>query len=147
MTQKGKVIAVSGDMATVLVMRQSACEGCRQKNLCGGMGECSHEKPLETTAQNPAGAKVGDTVELTASSGFVLGTAFLIFILPILCAIVCYGVMFTQSVDRKITYGATAAAFLLPLALSLYGMNRHVQEKKCVVITRIETGENQISEN
>ena len=57
MTQNGKVISVEGEKAKVVVMRRSACEGCKQKNLCAGVSDgCADGKPVEAVVKNTVGA-------------------------------------------------------------------------------------------
>ncbi len=85
MTQKALVTAVKADgTAEVALFRQSACETCSGRGVCGGA------RRSVTVANNTVGACVGDTVEVEARSGSVLAYAALVFLAPVLSALVLY---------------------------------------------------------
>lgn len=65
--------------AQVALTRQSACSGDCHK--CSGCGAA--EQALLVTAQNPIGAKAGDTVRLRSQSAPVLKAATVLYILPL----------------------------------------------------------------
>lgn len=143
MTQTGKVIARKGTTVEVEVLRRSACDGCRQKKYCVG-GTCespdggAHQaKPLRTTAFDPLGAAVGDTVELSSPDRFVLGTAFLLFVLPLCTAIAAGAAAYTLGSSEGGVYGCAAAGFALPFFAVLFGMNRRAARKQFVTVTAI----------
>lgn len=137
MTQKGKVVKVIDDKAVVSVIRTSACEGCKQKNLCIGTSDsCSGGKAIEAVAKNTASASVGDEVVLESSSAKVLFMTFAIFVLPIIiafCAYVFAGKYFTQNVS----YIVSACAFVFPLVILCYLLNRSVKKDPGIEIVKI----------
>lgn len=65
--------------ALVLCLRQSACSGDCHK--CAGCGAV--EQKLLFTAQNPIGAKPGDTVRVRTQTGPVLLGATVLYMLPL----------------------------------------------------------------
>lgn len=82
MEQIGIVKELRGNMAVVSVNRVSACgENCAQCK-----GGCTPSKAI-TKAENAAGAFVGDTVKVESDTGKVIFAAFMVYIVPLLCAI------------------------------------------------------------
>lgn len=137
MTQKGTVISADGDKAKVAVIRTSACDGCKQKNLCIGTSDsCSGGKPIEATAKNTIGAKVGDEVVLESSSGKVLAMIFSVFVLPIIIAFAAY-VVASNYFSNNIAYIICAFAFVLPLAVLCYLLNRSAKKNPGIEIVKI----------
>ena len=80
MTQNALVVAVLDDAtARVQIERISACgHDCSTCDGCGLMAA-----PIEAIAQNPIGAKVGDTVVIESGTKRVLKLAALTYLLPI----------------------------------------------------------------
>lgn len=99
MTGKGVVVKTDFKKATVRVRKSSACgHDCGECRACGGA-------EFETVVENSVGAKVGDVVVIGAPSGKVLEYSFVLYILPILGAAVCYavsGVFFSRSFFRAL---------------------------------------------
>ena len=94
MITKAKVIDVNGNNAIVRVIRQSACDGCEG---CSESGKCHSEimlsdnnKTYELSVKNPIGANVGDSVEVQSCGNAVIAFAFVIFLLPIVLAVIAY---------------------------------------------------------
>ena len=87
MTQNALVIAVLDDgTARVQIERMSACgHDCSTCEGCGLMAA-----PIEAIAQNPIGAKVGDTVLIESGTKRVLKLASLTYLLPILLLFAFY---------------------------------------------------------
>ncbi len=81
MEQKVKVRCVYPDgTAQVIRIRESACSGDCHK--CSGCGAA--QQTMLFTAQNPIGARVGDTVIVSAASAPVLKAAAVLYLLPLL---------------------------------------------------------------
>ncbi len=72
--------------AQVMLVRQSACSGDCHK--CSGCGAAKETMLFE--AQNPIGAKPGDTVIVRSGSGSVLAAAAMLYILPLILFFVGY---------------------------------------------------------
>ncbi len=88
MQRTGTVRTIDGELAKVVIKRETACgENCAN---CGG---CS-EKFNEVTAKNEIGAKAGDTVVVEMDDKTVLMTAFLVYILPLIIFFTGYGVLY-----------------------------------------------------
>lgn len=82
MKQTGIVESVIGGDAKVRIRRESSCGGnCAS---CAGCGM----NTVVVTAQNKAGAKAGDTVELEMPSRNVLCAALLVYIVPLIFFII-----------------------------------------------------------
>lgn len=72
--------------AQVLCLRQSACSGdCHKCSGCGAV-----EQKMLFTAQNPIGAKPGDTVRVRTQSGPVLLGAAVLYLMPLVLFMVGY---------------------------------------------------------
>ena len=137
MTQNGKVISVEGEKAKVVVMRRSACEGCKQKTLCAGVSDgCADGKPVEAVVKNTVGACVGDEVVLESSSMRVLGMTFAVFVLPILVAFAAYAVA-SSFLQLKAVYIISVISFVVPLVLLCYLLNRSVKKNPGIEIVKI----------
>ncbi|MFH1852196.1 MAG: SoxR reducing system RseC family protein [Candidatus Neomarinimicrobiota bacterium] len=77
---RGKVAAIDGDLARVIIEAGSACESCGARILCApGAG-----KSRSLTAVNQAGARVGDLVTVEESGGLLLKLSLLQYGLPLL---------------------------------------------------------------
>lgn len=91
MTAKCTVISVDGNMATVRAERKSACAECHaQGKACAACDIFLGDDKFECKAYNRINAKVGDEVIVQASSGYVIASAALLFILPLAIAAICY---------------------------------------------------------
>ena len=80
MTQTVLVKALNADgTAQVLHLRQSACSGeCHKCSGCGAAQEA-----LMLTAENPIGAKPGDSVVISSDTGPVLKGAAVLYMVPL----------------------------------------------------------------
>ena len=86
MKTQGRILKIDGDFAIVGVTRHSACDTCRAK--CGG--HCDKASTVETKVENTLNAKVGDTVELYSKTSAIIGASLLVFILPLVMAVIGY---------------------------------------------------------
>ena len=87
MRQRATVKEIHGAYATVEVRRSTMCYGCEKSGGCGGhcaiTGIVGDSRPMTARALNLIGAEVGDTVEVESEEGVVLGSAALVFLLPL----------------------------------------------------------------
>jgi len=84
MEQIGVVVNINDNMAHVQFKRASACgENC---GMCGG---CEKLNSF-VDAKNTIGAQPGDTVKLETNTSYVLAGAFVVYILPVVIALVVY---------------------------------------------------------
>lgn len=122
------VTEVSEGTARVSVLRKEACASCSGRYFCGS------SKKTESKVSDPIGVSVGDTVEVEARSGAMLGYAALLFLAPIILAVVLY-LAFGRFGGVWQVAGAIAG-FILPYLVAL------VIEKRTAfslpVITRVE---------
>ncbi len=84
MLEQGIVQKTDTKFAFVKIYKNGSCEGC---NLCDTAGP-GDDKILK--ALNPLTASQGDWVEVTVSAKAVIGTALLIFVLPVFSLILGY---------------------------------------------------------
>lgn len=133
MKTKATVIAVDRDRATVESERVSACEGCHKSTEGEGCSVCSLMGPnrkIQTQAYNPLGAKVGDEVMIESATGRLLGYAALVFLLPLVMALIFYG--FATALKFSDVWQIACAG--IGFAVSFIGIffySRALQKKRC----------------
>ena len=107
--------------ATVIHVRESACSGdCHKCSGCGAV-----EQKLFITAQNPIGAKPGETVRMRTESGPVLMGAAVLYILPLVLFLIGYCLGLTWNAG----FWCGLAGFLLGVAAAVV-YDRCVARKK-----------------
>jgi positive regulator of sigma E activity len=145
MRTKAYVVELNGTRATVEIERASACEGCHKQAEGGSCSVCTlmggENQRHRAVAENSLGARVGDTVYVESPTAKVLGYAFLVFVLPVLLAMIGYGIAAIVSEKDPIRLlGALigfAGAFV---GLRIYSAT--IAKKRVdVVITEILTSE------
>lgn len=80
MRQRATVDAVSGKVAVISVVRESACSGDCHK--CAGCGAVT--QTLQIRADNLIGASIGDKVYVESTTGPVLWAAVLVYLVPLI---------------------------------------------------------------
>ena len=88
--------------AIVKINRKSACDGCHKTTDGSGCSVCSllgADSEFTSRAKNDVGARVGDRVIVETASSRVLFYAILVFLLPLLVTLACWGIstLFTES--------------------------------------------------
>lgn len=83
MEQIGLVVKISGNMAQILVGRESACGG-----NCTSCGSSCNAQRVSIEIKNTLGAKPGDYVELKAHTSQILKSAIILYLFPLLAMIV-----------------------------------------------------------
>ncbi len=127
MRQKATVKELKGNTALLAVRRQSICEGCHRESGCSS---CS--QVLEIAVENRCLAEVGDIVEVETGSGAVIGTAALVFLLPLGMA---FGAYFLAGLITRVGLYRYLAA-LLAMALTYVGIALVVRRlKKTLSVT------------
>ena len=135
------VLEVSGDIAKVRSVRQSACASCangESKNHCHAMlifGE--QEQSIEIDAHNTAHAKVGDRVMLASSGTNVLLLSVFVFFLPVLLSVASYFVSVHFFVQNYIHYAFLLAVFVISFALGCFFGNRYTKNRLKTEIVKI----------
>ena len=132
MEHKAVVVKTDGEIADVSVLREEACAHCAGRVVCGTA------KKLTVKAKNPIGAKTGDTVIIERPSESVLFYSTLVFLAPVLLAVVLY-LCFSQ-INELAGAVASAFGFVLPFALAMV-IDRRGRENRLPVITGIATPE------
>ena len=117
-----------GEKALVAILRQEACSHCSGRVVCGG------GKVMTVTAKNDIGASVGDTVVIESPSESVLGYAALVFLAPVLLAVVLY-LAFSQ-INTAIAIVGGVFGFLLPYSVA-FVIDRKKREERMPRITEI----------
>ena len=116
----GIVESISGNIATVISKRSSACSSCHN---CTAKGAChaelvfgSQTEDVSVKAYNKISAKSGDVVELESSSSKSLLVLFITFVLPVILTIPFY-LIFRSSNLLPILLIAVFVAFFIITAL------------------------------
>ena len=120
MQTKAVVVATHGEFATVETERKSACDGCHKAEE-GGCSVCSlmgGERKISTKALNAVGAKIGDAVIIESKTTRMLWYGLLVFILPIVIALLAWGVASQFTANIAIQTISAFAGF----AFSLFGV-------------------------
>lgn len=100
MQQKGFVSTINGNMAKVIIQRESACgHSC---DSCGG--GCNDSNSLILELKNTLGAKTGDYVIIESKSSTILKSAFVAYIMPLIFMMV--GIFIGMAVFKNLGYEA-----------------------------------------
>lgn len=138
MKQTATVIE-DGEIATVEIMRSSACDGCH-KHEGGGCVTCDifgMSKKMTAKAKNEAGAKKGDRVILETASGRVLGYAAFVFMFPIISGLLFYLVADYFSESQALPYLVSLAGFVLSFAVIYFTVNKRAKSRYDITIVSI----------
>ena len=140
MKNEAKVIVTDGIYATVEVERSSACEGCHKSEDGQGCSVCTlmgGNRKFSAKAYNKKGACVGDRVVIESRTERVMLYAILVFLLPIVIAILSFfAVSLVTESSAWQTLGAAIGFVLSFFGLFIY--SRAVQKKRCdIEITEI----------
>ena len=120
MITTAKVVDTNGNIATVEAERKSACSGCHKNTDGSSCTACSllgGNKIIRATAKNVAGAKIGDEVEIESSSSKMMLYAFLIFILPLIVAVVAYVIAISLKQAEGIRLLCSAIGFVFAMII------------------------------
>ena len=139
MQTKAIVTEVHDSYAIVVTERTSACDGCH-KAQDGGCSVCSlmsSDRKMSAKASNEIGAHVGDTVFVESDTGRMLWYAALIFLLPLIAAILSWGII-SSFADSAVmgAIGGFGGFILSFLGIILY--SRAIKDRRCEIrITEI----------
>ena len=133
--EKGTVIETYGRTATIRLNRTGACSHCKA-------GCMERDGFMVAEAENPIGAKVGDTVSLGLDSKKALTASFVVFGLPLLALFI--GVIATNFVTDRVGYQNQAlsiivgliAFFLMFIPVKAY--DKHLKKSGSCSITIVE---------
>lgn len=110
--EQGFVTSIREDgWAEVVAERKDACDDCGAKHCCVSFGSSSE---MVIKALNRAGAKVGDLVSITLSSGTVLKGAAVLYLIPL--AGLMSGVLIGAGLHQRLAVSETGAAIVFGFA-------------------------------
>ena len=110
--EQGFVTSIREDgWAEVVAERKDACDDCGAKHCCVSFGSSSE---MVVRALNRAGAKVGDLVSITLSSGTVLKGAAVLYLIPL--AGLMSGVLIGAGLYQRLAISETGAAIVFGFA-------------------------------
>lgn len=139
--KRGRVSRIEKDgWAMVVTEKGDACSNCESAQFCHSLADCSR---METRVLNQAGAGVGDTVSISLSSGTVLKSALILYILPTIGLLL--GAAVGTGVHKQLGLSDTGAAIGMGFAGLILGfviarlisMRQSAGRKLIPVITRI----------
>lgn len=110
MKQKGRVLAVDNGIASVEVVRASACSG-----ECGSCGGCAHTSQRIIVKIPCTTVKVGEVVSIRMKSSKVLFLAQLTYIFPLIFLLAGYGIASPYGENMGILCGFAGFALSLPI--------------------------------
>ncbi len=134
MKTQATVTRIEGRFAIVESERTSACEGCH-KGADGGCSVCSlmgSDRKISTKAKNTVGAAVGDRVMIESDSGRLLWYAALVFLFPILSALLCWGISALCDASEIWQFAAGAAGFIGAFA-GVFCYSGYLKKNRCDV--------------
>lgn len=139
MEQKGKVISTEEGIATVELVRESACSSCHHKDSCGAgiMAGCAKSESVTVKANNLCGAAVGDSVVLSSDSARTLGVAFCVFVLPLILTFAAYLICCTAGASVSVNAIASIIVFFVSFFALFFGFNRYLTGKVNINITAV----------
>ncbi len=85
MRQIGTIVETEGKVAKIECDKKSACDMC--ENAAGCTEKC---KKVYATAINEINAQIGDRVEIETDTKNLLLNAFVVFVLPIIAAVISF---------------------------------------------------------
>ena len=139
MTAEGTVVKIIDEThALVKTVRKSACAECHKQSE-GGCRVCDvflGSDTIETQAINKIGAKEGDSVIVESLTSYVISAAAVVFMLPVLLAILLYCVFAFAIGSSYWAPIAALAGFAVGIAAAIvYGKCEKGKER--IVISKI----------
>ena len=121
MTQDAIVYRCFGDgTAEVVVTRGTACG-----SNCASCEACVFQSELKTPARNPIGARPGQRVVIESKSSRVYGAIFLVYVLPIILAVLGYALAFSLGAAEGLCILATFAGIALGAAIVVLSQRKN----------------------
>ncbi|MBR6311882.1 MAG: SoxR reducing system RseC family protein [Oscillospiraceae bacterium] len=131
MTSRGTVKKILPDgRAVVEVTRQSACgHNCAEcSSLCGASGAIS------SVAENPVGARVGETVTIETPSKKIISAAALVYIVPLALLILGYAAAALLGANEGRALIGSLIGFAVGVAVVVL-VNRFARRNRGVEVT------------
>ncbi len=115
MTQDAVVFRCLNDQtAEVVVTRATACG-----SNCASCEACVFQNELKTVARNLVGARPGQKVLIESKSSHVYSAIVLVYIVPILLAVLCCFAAYAAGASEGICVLCTFAGFLLGFLITV----------------------------
>ena len=134
------VIKTEDGKAYVKAFRSSACEGCKG---CDNSGKCHTEmllseapKSYELEVKNEIGAKPGDIVEVSSVGNGILIFAVVVFLLPIILAVISYFIA-AQYLGPVYTIAVSGAVFIVSFMIVSFISNKVIVLYSTNLISKI----------
>lgn len=110
-TVTGKISALHGKTATVVVKSTAVCHRCAAGKGCGAGIFQSAEKPRHMQIEIPDGMSVrqGDSIDLQIGAGYLLRAALLAYGLPLITTLVTLLLLQTSGFGTRDAIGIVAA--------------------------------------
>jgi sigma-E factor negative regulatory protein RseC len=146
MRTEATVVEIRGNRAIVTTERLSACEGCHKATEGEGCSVCTlmgGNRTVSAEAENPLGARVGDRVMIESRTGRMLWYAALVFLVPIVLAIVGY-LLADLWLPNTVWRAILPISAFVGTFFGIFVYSKSVQRKRCdVKITEIVRGDGQ----
>lgn len=107
----------------VCIQRRSACS--HDCGSCAGCGSMVHQPQLVSVAQDPLGAKVGQSVAVASVSSRILKLAVLVYLLPFVGLFAAY--LLLRNTTEALAALGSVGAFLLMLLCVCIPLDRHLR--------------------
>lgn len=118
----GKVVQTSGDLAQVVIVRDTACG-----HSCTSCGACQNREML-IEAENPLRLQVGDMAYVEVSDKPPYAAAFVVYILPLLLILgLC--ILFGALLSPRAAWIGAAVGIPVWLA-AMYAMNKKAARRR-----------------
>ena len=145
MTAKCTVVSIKNSKtAIVCAERKSACAECHANGgkSCGACDIFLGDDKFTAEADNSIGAKTGDNVIVESPSGYVIGAAALLFLLPIAVAALCYGAVYLLSAEYAPlgALGGVILSYAVIFALEKTAKNKRNKMKIVKIINEKSDG-------
>ncbi len=120
MTERGVVVKVKGGRATVRFDRKSACDSCQM---------CAVTKDgmkVEVMLENNLNASVGDTVCVQMGDKFVLTSAVIVYIIPLILvgAGIGIGTLISEIAQILFALGGLVVGFVIAFLLDRFAIRK-----------------------
>ncbi|MBN2793882.1 MAG: SoxR reducing system RseC family protein [Clostridia bacterium] len=138
MKKFGVVVHQNDNSAVLRIARSTSCGG--NCNKCGS--HCAEQSKIEINIENKLGAEIGDYVEVESTSKRILGTAFLVYIIPVLTLILgmlLSNKIFNTSNELIALLFGLVMMFIAFIGIHLY--DRYSQKQPIFTMTKVIKGQ------
>lgn len=137
--EKGKVVAVKGDLAWVETLRQSACDSCSAKSGCGHSALAKlGQKTNHLEASCDLDVMVGDQVVVGVPEDVMVKSSILAYLMPLITmigfALMADAYFSNEGITALFAIAGLAAGFML--LRWHFRRNQHDQRYQPVVLRR-----------